>query len=136
MQPLAAMRDIHLTSEQSERCLVAGDAAMLEGAVAALIDNALRFARDSVLVTTSAEANGTTAITVSDDGPGFSAEGLREATRRFWRDDPARSGSGSGLGLAIVRTIAERHHGAIHLSNGGDGGAVVTVTLPNAAAAP
>ena len=62
---------------------------------------------------------------VRDDGPGFSDSALDSATKRFWRDDPARSGAGTGLAL-IVRSIVERHGGTIALRNdAGDAGAVV-----------
>ena len=70
-------------------------------------------------------------ITVYDDGLGFSDAATRKATRRFWREDPARSGTGTGLGLAIARSIVERHGGTIALENESNGtGAVVVLTLP------
>jgi len=132
MQPLATTRRIGLTFEATTNVEVMGDDAMLEGAIVALIENALRFSRTRVGITVTAnpgEAEMT--IAVSDDGPGFSQAALREATGRFWRDDPARSGAGTGLGLAIVRSAIERHQGTIALRNGPDGiGAVVVLTVP------
>ena len=102
---------------------------MLERAIVALIDNALRFARRNVKVAVRVDRANVT-FAVSDDGPGFSEGALREATSRFWRDDPARSGEGTGLGLAIARSIIERHDGTIALRNGTDGaGAVVVLTV-------
>jgi signal transduction histidine kinase len=132
MQALAAARGILLTCDAAANVEVIADAAMLEGAIVALIDNALRFARARVGVgVTATPGAGEATIAVSDDGPGFSAAALREATGRFWRDDPARSGAGTGLGLAIVRSAVERHHGTIALRNGAAGvGAVVVLTVP------
>jgi signal transduction histidine kinase len=102
---------------------------MLERAIVALIDNALRFARRTVTVTVERAGTGAR-IAVADDGPGFSEEALRDATARFWRDDPARSGTGTGLGLAIAQSIIERHGGTIALRNVAEGsGAVVELTL-------
>jgi signal transduction histidine kinase len=119
-----------LTSSDETDASVMADADMLERAIVALIDNALRFARKSVTV--KVETDGSTVrIAVGDDGPGFSDDALVQATARFWRDDPARSGNGTGLGLAIAQTIVERHNGTIVLRNASNGtGAVVELTLP------
>lgn len=130
MQPLANARGITLTCDAVPGVEIMADAQMIERALVALIDNALRFARRRVVVANGLGGSGAR-ITVSDDGPGFSDAATREATRRFWRDDPARSGAGTGLGLAIARSIVERHGGAIALENapGGTGG-IVVLTLP------
>jgi signal transduction histidine kinase len=128
MQPLATSRGIALTCTGTPPASIDADAAMLERAIVALIDNALRFARETVSVTVTGD--GTLAgIAVRDDGPGFSPAALHDATGRFWRDDPARSGAGTGLGLAIARSIAERHRGSLALGNDG-GGAVVVLSVP------
>jgi two-component system OmpR family sensor kinase len=132
MQPLAATHDIVLTCDAAPPIEITADADALERTIVALIDNALRFARKRVTIRVGAD--GTDAvITVSDDGAGFSEAALRDATGRFWRDDPSRSGVGTGLGLAIARAIVERHHGTIALRNEPQGGgAVVVLTLPAA----
>jgi signal transduction histidine kinase len=129
MQPLASSRNITIASQTGKAVNVDADADMLERAIVALIDNALRFARQAVTVTVERAGSGAR-ITVGDDGPGFSEDALREATGRFWRDDVARSGNGTGLGLAIARSIIERHGGTIALRNAAGGsGAVVELTL-------
>jgi two-component system OmpR family sensor kinase len=129
MQPLASSRNITIASQTAKAVNVDADADMLERAIVALIDNALRFARQAVTVTVERAGSGAR-ITVGDDGPGFSEDALREATGRFWRDDVARSGNGTGLGLAIARSIIERHGGTIALRNAAGGsGAVVELTL-------
>ncbi|MGA2395129.1 MAG: HAMP domain-containing sensor histidine kinase [Candidatus Lustribacter sp.] len=130
MQPLAASRGIGLTFAGAPAVSIEADADMLERAIVALIDNALRFAREDVSVAVTSDET-QAVIAVRDDGPGFSPDALRDATSRFWRDDPARSGAGTGLGLAIARSIAERHHGSLALRNASGGlGAVVVITVP------
>ena len=91
MQPLANARGIALTCTAAPGVEVMGDAEMLERAIVALIDNALRFARRRVDVHGRGRSRPQRSRS-GDDGPGFSEAALREATGRFWRDDPARSG--------------------------------------------
>lgn len=70
------------------------------------------------------------ALTVTDDGPGFPPGAAGRVFERFYRADPARSGSGSGLGLAIVRELAQAHGGSAHAENVAPHGARVGVILP------
>jgi signal transduction histidine kinase len=70
------------------------------------------------------------ALTVTDDGPGFPPGAAGRVFERFYRADPARSGSGSGLGLAIVRELAQAHGGTAHAENVAPHGARVGVILP------
>jgi two-component system, OmpR family, sensor kinase len=130
MQPLATSRGITLTCTASSAVEITADADMMERAIVTLGDNALRFARSRIEIGVSSNST-MVDIAVSDDGPGFSDDALRDATGRFWRDDPARSGEGTGLGLAIARSIIERHRGTIELQNTSTGtGAVVVLTVP------
>lgn len=71
-------------------------------------------------------------LSVRDDGPGFTAQDLRQATEQFYRGDAARStrGGHAGLGLFIVQTLAAQQGGSVELSNNTTGGACVSVTLP------
>ena len=79
------------------------------------------------------EARGTAewiTLLVSDDGPGFPPGATERIFDRFYRGDPARSGSGSGLGLAIVRELARAHGGEAQAESLGPRGARVIVHLP------
>jgi two-component system, OmpR family, sensor kinase len=70
------------------------------------------------------------ALSVTDDGPGFSPGTTERVFERFYRADAARSGTGSGLGLAIVRELAEAHGGTAHAEQVAPHGAKVSVVLP------
>jgi two-component system sensor histidine kinase MprB len=69
-------------------------------------------------------------VTVRDHGPGFPDGNLDKVFDRFWRADDARGKPGSGLGLAIVQRVAEEHDGTARAENAPDGGAVVSLELP------
>jgi signal transduction histidine kinase len=86
-------------------------------AVGNLVDNALRHGAGDVVLA-AREAEGGTAIEVSDGGAGF-ADGIADrAFERFTRGDDARTRGGAGLGLAIVRAIAEAHGGSTEIVAG------------------
>jgi heavy metal sensor kinase len=106
------------------------DRARLEQALGNLVDNALRFGAGAARLEASS-ANGSVALRVSDDGPGFPAELLPRAFERFSRADEARSRGGAGLGLAIVAAIARAHGGTASAANAPAGGALVTLVLPS-----
>ena len=55
-------------------------------------------------------------ITVTDGGPGISAEDRAELFERFYRGDSTKA-SGSGLGLAIAKELAELMGGRIELES-------------------
>lgn len=75
-------------------------------------------------------------LTVRDHGEGVPADVLPHVFERFYRGDPsrARATGGSGLGLAIAKGIVGRAGGTIAIENCADGGALVTMRLPIAAA--
>lgn len=95
-----------------------------------LLDNALRHSPAESTVTLELRSSAdTSCFSVSDRGPGLSAEELALVTQRFWRRG---SGRGSGLGLSIVRAITERFGGSLELAQRPEGGLVAKLTLPRA----
>jgi signal transduction histidine kinase len=99
----------------SQPALAIGDADRLEGLLVNLVDNAVRYAKSSVVV--SARRDGAWAeLSVTDDGPGIPAADRERVFGRFARLDDARSrdgaeAGGAGLGLAIVRATAQAYGG-------------------------
>ncbi len=104
---------------------VLGERHALERAAENLVRNARRHGPPEGRIAVTVDRDGDRArLSVSDEGPGLSAEDAAHAFERFWRGPSAR-GEGSGLGLAIVRAIAERHGGAVHVE-----GSRFTIELP------
>jgi signal transduction histidine kinase len=91
-----------------------------------LIKNGLEANEASKVTMTLSDDNGALQITVTDTGPGFSETVL---ARQFEPYLSSKKG-GSGLGLAICQRIAYDHGGRIELKNRTEGGAEVTVRLP------
>ena len=116
--------------------VVTADRERLGQAIAALLDNAIRFAPPGGHVHLAAGA------IAGWHGPGADRGRRRRARRpargpahvfdRFYQADPSRDrGSGtSGLGLAITRAIAEAHGGSTGVENPVEGGARFWIDLP------
>lgn len=64
---------------------------------------------------------------MADEGPGFSAEGLKRGMDPFYT---TKGGEGTGLGLAMVYDHAQMEGGTVRLANRPEGGALVTLRLP------
>jgi PAS domain S-box-containing protein len=66
------------------------------------------------------------AITVRDNGPGFTQDQRQQAFEPFYTTKT----EGTGLGLAIIKRIIEAHEGEIELGNRLPQGAEIRITLP------
>ncbi|MEL6977816.1 MAG: ATP-binding protein [Pseudomonadota bacterium] len=67
-------------------------------------------------------------LTVTDDGPGLSAEAEARLFDPFFSTKPV--GHGTGLGLSICFKIVQEHGGALTAANRPEGGAVFALCLP------
>jgi two-component system, OmpR family, sensor histidine kinase MprB len=119
-------RDLRF-EERLQPSIVHADAQRLGRAISNMLDNACKWSPDGGEIDVEV-ADGR--VSVRDHGPGFPADDLDKVFDRFWRADEARGKPGSGLGLAIVQRVAEEHDGSATASNAEDGGAVVSLELP------
>ncbi|MCP5396379.1 MAG: HAMP domain-containing histidine kinase [Sphingomonadaceae bacterium] len=93
-----------------------------------LLDNAGKWARQSVGLAFSCDGHGTLTAIITDDGAGMSADELASAFELGVRHDPAKPGS--GLGLAIARDIAHDLKLELTLRNETDGFSATLVYRP------
>lgn len=100
----------------------------LARAVGNLIDNAIKFSPDDSAIEVRVYAG---CVEVSDHGPGIDPHDLPYLFDRFYRADDARGLPGSGLGLAIAREVVTSSDGRIYAENNPDGGAKLTIVLPD-----
>lgn len=102
----------------------------LEEIVAALLDNAHKYAGESATIRVALRRRGDEAeVSVEDDGPGLSDEEFALAGTRFWRSPRHRGGHGTGLGLAIVDQLVRANDGRLTLQRSDAGGLRVVVTF-------
>lgn len=91
----------------------AADEDLLAAALINLLDNALRHGARAVRVHVHERA-----VTITDDGPGVSAERLRQLREAIERPDDApalHEGALAGLGLALADRVARAHGGRLEL---------------------
>ncbi len=127
---LAEEKEIAIEVAVPERLVVNGDRALLQQAIANLLDNAIKFSTASATIRLAATSEGSAAVVrVVDRGPGIPAVDLDRATERFFRGETARSTPGSGLGLALVQAVVQLHGGELRLADAAPG-LSATVAIP------
>jgi two-component system, OmpR family, sensor histidine kinase SenX3 len=124
--------------EGPRELVVMGDNAALETAVLNLLDNAVKYSKEShvdVKVDLAQNGDGLAVLRVQDHGVGISRGQLRFIFNRFYRigTEVRRSRPGTGLGLFIVKSVIKGHKGTVSADSPGlDRGSTFTVTLPAA----
>lgn len=111
----------------------AGESQDLQEMAGNVIDNACKWARHRVRVSSQSVTGATRPrlrIVVDDDGPGIDAESRSRALQRGVRLD--ETVPGSGLGLAIVHELATLYEGRLGLEDAPGGGLRVVLELPAA----
>jgi signal transduction histidine kinase len=105
-----------------------GDPEDLAEITGALAENAVKWARSTVQITTRAEEDGHLSITVRDDGPGIPQSDRARLMARGARLDEAMPGHGLGLAIAADRVAA--YGGRLDLHGAPGGGLEARVSLP------
>lgn len=124
---LAAGREIEIATCIDAAHSFRGEAQDLEDMLGNLIDNACKWAKRRVEVSSAVDGD-RLVICVDDDGPGLSPAQREEVFARGRRID--ESVPGSGLGLTIVRELAELYGGSVALEAAPLGGLRARLRLP------
>jgi signal transduction histidine kinase len=128
---VAEERGIVLQLETLKDVPAYGDKAMIQQAIANLVDNAVKFSPEGGVVKLTATVSSKVFVTVSDQGAGIALQERENATDRFYRGESARSTPGSGLGLSLVLAVAQLHGGELQLEDNQPGlRAVLSLPLP------
>ena len=117
--------------------LIWADPAIVEPALRAVIENALKFSPASSQVSVIAVRRPKEVeITIQDMGPGISNEFLPHAFEPFTQADPSttREHGSLGIGLFVARTLVSSAGGSVELRSGPPGGVVAGIRLPGARA--
>lgn len=109
------------------------DPGLMRSVLQNLIGNAWKFTsaeEQTVIEVDLHRADGETALTVSDNGPGFDRGEAPSVFHPFQRFHSQAQFQGTGLGLVTCQRIAHRHGGALEVKSAPGNGTCVTVRLP------
>ena len=117
-----------------EEVFILGDEMRIHQVIANLLSNARAHtpAGTPISVTVKSSDNAVE-ISVTDKGPGLSAEDQKRIFERFYRADSSRvrnGEEGSGLGLSIVDAVMRAHGGSVSVQSSPGEGATFTLRFP------
>jgi len=127
MLRLHADRELTIDADVSPTHEIRGRREDLDEMLGNLIDNACKWARARVAISSKIE-DAQLIISVDDDGPGLDPSMRAEVLQRGVRAD--QQVRGSGLGLAIVSDLAELYGGSVALETSPLGGTRARLQLP------
>ena len=106
-------------SQGAETHMVVGDPHLLSRMFKNALDNAARYAKNSIKISIH-RINESLEVLIVDDGPGLTESELqrfgKRQHQRFFKDSQSKHFS-LGLGSIIMKTIAELHGGGVDISN-------------------
>lgn len=116
---------------------VLADPALLERALANLVQNAIHYSPTETVPRIAASSHGSRVeVRVVDHGPGVPDEERDRIFQPFQRLGDHDNSSGVGLGLALARGLIEAMSGTIQPESTPGGGLTMTVSLPAAPGRP
>lgn len=113
--------------------LIEADEVHFTNLITNLIDNAIKYSRDNLVIKISTHSTARSlAIRIEDNGIGMTKETQRRIFEKFYR---AHTGNlhnvkGFGLGLSYVKTIVEAHEGRIKVDSTVGKGTAFTMEFP------
>ncbi len=125
-RPILERSGVVLSVDVEAGLTVHGSAEELTQVVFNVLQNAKEHTESGNVSIRAASENAHVVIVVSDTGTGIAHGILAHA---FERGVTGKEG-GTGMGLAICKAIMDAHCGAIRIANREQGGAAVTLTLP------
>jgi two-component system phosphate regulon sensor histidine kinase PhoR len=118
---------------EAEEAVIRGDVMHLTNVVSNLIENAIKYTKQTPLIQVSTHNEpGAIVLSVTDNGIGISKEDQKRIFDKFYRvpSGNVHNVKGFGLGLSYVKLIVEKHHGSIELKSEPEKGSRFNITLP------
>ncbi|NOU91522.1 HAMP domain-containing protein [Paenibacillus sp. LMG 31460] len=130
---VTSSREIEVQIEQDLKELpMNGDPYKIRQLLIILLDNALKYSQQTVVLKIGVTESKWVTIEVIDQGIGIAESDLPHLFDRFYRTDKARNRKqgGVGLGLAIAEHIVQKHEGTIQIKSCLGQGTTALITLP------
>lgn len=133
LRPIAKRGNVELVLESIRDVTADVDRVKISLAITNLVENAIKYNRDSGMVRVTLDADHKYFyVKVADTGIGIPESDLEHIFERFFRVDKARSREvgGTGLGLAITKNVIQMHHGIIDVESVPDEGTTFSMRIP------
>lgn len=133
LKPIAEKKNVELVLESFRPVTAEIDEVKLTLALTNLVENAIKYNKESGWVHVSLNADHKYFfVRVEDSGIGIPEDSLEHIYERFYRVDKSHSREigGTGLGLAITRSAILMHRGAIKVHSREGDGTIFTVRIP------
>lgn len=118
---------------QAVNYVINADKVHLTNIIFNLIDNAIKYTKDSpnILISTKDVLKGIE-ISIKDNGIGISKENQRKIFDKFYRvpTGNVHNVKGFGLGLSYVQAVVQKHNGTIHVDSELGKGSTFKIMLP------
>lgn len=133
LRPIAKRGNVELVLESIREVTADVDRVKISLAITNLVENAIKYNRDSGNVRVTLDADHKYFyVKVTDTGIGIPEDALEHIFERFFRVDKARSREvgGTGLGLAIAKNVIQMHHGIIDVESTPGEGTSFSMRIP------
>lgn len=112
-------KNIKLKNNIEKDTLISGNKLMLERVFDNLLNNAIKFTKDSIFINLY-KKNSFAYLEIKDNGSGLTNEEQKRIWNRFYQTNSSRNkekNSGIGLGLSMVQKIIELHNAEIYVES-------------------
>ena len=109
---------------QGEPRQIEADRTLIEIVIKNLIENALKYSKDDVLVVITEDR-----FSVSDKGVGISEDDIEKVTKKFYRSGTHNWDNSMGLGLSIVKKILALHNTELDIESTLDEGSTFSFKI-------
>ena len=106
------------------------DAELVMLAISNLLSNAAKYSSGATSVYLEIGIDTLLRYRIIDHGPGIPRQERERLFRVFERSPTADGATGFGIGLAIAQRVAVIHQGSLAYSDGAEGGAIFTLSIP------
>jgi two-component system, OmpR family, phosphate regulon sensor histidine kinase PhoR len=133
LDPLVREKNVRidLDLEEDNHTIIA-DASHLGMLLVNLIENAIKYSREPVVLIRTSTENGHYVISVKDNGIGIEKKYLKHLFKKFFRvpTGDVHNVKGFGLGLNFVKSVVDAHHGKVVVNSLPQIGTEFKILLP------
>lgn len=133
IEPIAVQKNIRILFDEFENITASVDKIKMSLVFTNLIENAIKYNIENGWIRISLTFDYKYFyFTITDGGIGIALDEQDYIFERFYRIDKSRTSAigGTGLGLSIVKSIIQRHNGAIKVSSDGENGSTFIFRIP------